>query len=125
MVLIKHAGPQPHTSLHVSHLLRATQSHYHYREDNNQTMSQTLGYTSLQGRTCRLPAGRQGAVRVFSAIAGERKPKYERPDITGRYGTFGGRYVPETLIPALDELEIEYKKAMLDPAFKVSFMHVS
>lgn len=32
---------------------------------------------------------------------------------------FGGRYVPETLIPALDELEAEYKLASKDPAFQV------
>lgn len=37
-----------------------------------------------------------------------------------RYGTFGGRYVPETLIPALDELQAEYAKAQQDPTFKVT-----
>ncbi|MDB4908393.1 MAG: Tryptophan synthase beta chain [Gemmatimonadetes bacterium] len=36
---------------------------------------------------------------------------------TDRFGAFGGRYVPETLIPALDELEIAYASAMADPAF--------
>src|SRR5689334_15768871 len=34
-----------------------------------------------------------------------------------RFGAFGGRYVPETLIPALDELEVAYKAAMNDPSF--------
>ena len=34
-----------------------------------------------------------------------------------RFGAFGGRYVPETLIPALDELEGAYAEAMADPAF--------
>ena len=34
-----------------------------------------------------------------------------------RFGTFGGRYVPETLIPALDELEEAYDRAVADPAF--------
>ncbi|MHB0948145.1 MAG: tryptophan synthase subunit beta [Gemmatimonadaceae bacterium] len=34
-----------------------------------------------------------------------------------RFGSFGGRYVPETLIPALDELEAAYDAAMQDPAF--------
>ena len=32
---------------------------------------------------------------------------------TDRFGAFGGRYVPETLIPALDELEAEYGKRLL------------
>jgi len=37
---------------------------------------------------------------------------------TGRFGAFGGRYVPETLIPALDELSIAFERAMGDPAFR-------
>jgi len=35
-----------------------------------------------------------------------------------RFGVFGGRYVPETLIPAIDELERAYDEARLDPAFQ-------
>jgi tryptophan synthase beta chain len=35
-----------------------------------------------------------------------------------RFGVFGGRYVPETLIPALDELEAAYDAARVDPAFQ-------
>lgn len=34
-----------------------------------------------------------------------------------RFGAFGGRYVPETLIPALDELDEAFESAMADPAF--------
>jgi tryptophan synthase beta chain len=34
-----------------------------------------------------------------------------------RFGVFGGRYVPETLIPALDELSEAFDSAMADPAF--------
>src|SRR5881628_3179061 len=41
------------------------------------------------------------------------------PNARGRFGAFGGRYVPETLIPALDELAREYEKARRDPRFKV------
>src|SRR5579859_1549510 len=40
------------------------------------------------------------------------------PDARGRYGAFGGRFVPETLIPALDELAAEYERAKSDPAFQ-------
>ena len=35
-----------------------------------------------------------------------------------RFGVFGGRYVPETLIPALDELEAAYATAQQDPSFR-------
>jgi tryptophan synthase beta chain len=37
---------------------------------------------------------------------------------TDRFGAFGGRYVPETLIPALDELEAEYAAAQRDETFR-------
>ena len=37
---------------------------------------------------------------------------------SGRFGAFGGRYVPETLIAALDELEVAYAEAMADPDFR-------
>ncbi|MFT3913959.1 MAG: tryptophan synthase subunit beta [Anaeromyxobacteraceae bacterium] len=40
------------------------------------------------------------------------------PDALGRYGTYGGRYVPETLVPALDELEAAWKAARAEPAFQ-------
>jgi tryptophan synthase beta chain len=36
---------------------------------------------------------------------------------SGRFGAYGGRYVPETLIPALDELESAYAAASRDPAY--------
>ncbi|MDI6758686.1 MAG: tryptophan synthase subunit beta [Candidatus Omnitrophota bacterium] len=39
------------------------------------------------------------------------------PDKTGHFNGFGGRFVPETLIQALDELEKEYKKARVDKRF--------
>jgi tryptophan synthase beta chain len=39
-------------------------------------------------------------------------------DISHRFGAFGGRYVPETLIPALDELDAAYTEAMDDTSFR-------
>ncbi len=38
--------------------------------------------------------------------------------VPGRFGPYGGRYVPETLMAALEELEREYEKAKRDPKFK-------
>jgi len=40
------------------------------------------------------------------------------PDAAGRFGSFGGRYVPETLTRALDELAAEYEKALADDQFQ-------
>ena len=39
------------------------------------------------------------------------------PDERGYFGEFGGRFVPETLIPALDELEAAFSEAMVDESF--------
>jgi len=40
------------------------------------------------------------------------------PDAHGRFGPFGGRFVPETLMPALEELEQAYESARRDPTFQ-------
>jgi len=40
------------------------------------------------------------------------------PDVHGRFGRFGGRYVPETLSAALDQLTAAYEEARADPAFQ-------
>ena len=39
------------------------------------------------------------------------------PEVAGRFGPYGGRYVPETLIPALDQLDQAWSEARVDPAF--------
>ena len=55
-----------------------------------------------------------------SAMA-SKTPRKTRPRLIvspGRFGPWGGRYVPETLMAALDELEREYEKAKRDPRFK-------
>lgn len=41
-----------------------------------------------------------------------------RPDSMGRYGKFGGKYVPETLMPALAELETAFKQYRNEPSFQ-------
>ena len=47
--------------------------------------------------------------------------RLERPDHRGRFGEYGGRFAPETLIPALDELEQAFGEAWADPAFVTEF----
>ncbi|NBJ68062.1 MULTISPECIES: tryptophan synthase subunit beta [Clostridia] len=42
---------------------------------------------------------------------------YTGPDHNGKFGNFGGRFVPETLMPALLELETAYEQAVKDPEF--------
>ena len=50
--------------------------------------------------------------------------KYSMPDKNGHFEEFGGKYVPETLIPALDELEQEYLKCKNDKDFKKEFFNL-
>src|ERR1700741_5084496 len=40
------------------------------------------------------------------------------PDVHGRFGPYGGRYVPETLVAPLEELERSYAEARNDPKFQ-------
>ena len=40
------------------------------------------------------------------------------PDAQGRFGDYGGRYVPETLMPLVHELGAAYAAAKADPAFQ-------
>ncbi|CAI7797808.1 unnamed protein product [Closterium sp. NIES-54] len=47
-----------------------------------------------------------------------------RPDSFGRYGQFGGKYVPETLMAALDNLEKVYNETVQDPAFQAEFQSI-
>ena len=75
----------------------------------------------VQGQAFKAgPAARQlrrrGACVPLAVAAPE---KLQRPDQSGRFGKFGGKYVPETLIPALAELEVAYKQAQADPSFQV------
>ncbi len=45
------------------------------------------------------------------------------PDRHGRFGLYGGRYVPETLMPALLELEEMYQRTRRDRTFQTEFKH--
>jgi tryptophan synthase beta chain len=47
--------------------------------------------------------------------------QYNLPDAQGHFGTFGGRFVAETLMHALDELEAVYRERMGDEAFQAQF----
>ena len=47
----------------------------------------------------------------------ETKTTYNQPNARGYFGDYGGKFVPEILIPAITALEEEYKKAQHDPEF--------
>ena len=43
---------------------------------------------------------------------------YSKPNHKGYFGAYGGKFVPETLIPALNDLESAYEEASKDPEFE-------
>ena len=47
-----------------------------------------------------------------------------QPDARGHFGQFGGRFVAETLMPLVLDLETEYRNAQKDPAFHAEFTHL-
>ncbi|MEV7969649.1 tryptophan synthase subunit beta [Sphaerisporangium sp. NPDC088356] len=57
-------------------------------------------------------SGRQGVTVPAAARA------MSDPGATGRFGTYGGRYVPESLIPACHEIEAAFREAWSDPEFR-------
>lgn len=58
----------------------------------------------------------------ISPADSSREPQpHQRPDALGRFGQFGGKYVPETLMPALSELEAAFYQYRTDPDFQQEF----
>src|SRR5215468_2382828 len=59
-------------------------------------------------------------IRPLAAPQAGKKPpvRANAANHKGRFGVYGGRYVPETLMAALEELEREYDKAKRDPKFE-------
>jgi hypothetical protein len=75
----------------------------------------------------RCSRGGNGQVRCTLAAQPEtlRTPElkdYERPDSFGRFGIFGGKYVPETLMAALANLEEAYRSMANNAEFQVRLM---
>jgi tryptophan synthase beta chain len=64
--------------------------------------------------TSLIQAGEAEAL-LKATIAGEL------PDARGRFGPFGGRYVPETLVPAFERLEAGVREYLHDPAFRADY----
>jgi tryptophan synthase beta chain len=49
--------------------------------------------------------------------------RFDQPDATGHFGPYGGVFVPETLMTALQELDAAYEKARHDPQFQAELKH--
>ena len=58
------------------------------------------------------PAIRRGLTKSLHVVTSPRK------SVSGRFGVYGGRYVPETLMAALDELDRHYEQAKKDRSFQ-------
>ena len=64
--------------------------------------------------------GESDPARIGSFVRNARREPAggDRVDRHGRFGRFGGRFVPETLMPALEELEAAWNAARRDPAYR-------
>jgi tryptophan synthase beta chain/phosphoribosylanthranilate isomerase len=63
--------------------------------------------------------GRKDRARVAAFVAAARSAEVPRtrPDAAGRFGRYGGRYVPETLVPAVEELAAAWQVLREDASF--------
>jgi len=76
---------------------------------------------SQPSKAAKKPVPGQRSAAQGGASARSKRTKSARPKVVltpGRFGPWGGCYVPETLMAALEELEGEYEKAKRDPRFK-------
>lgn len=62
-----------------------------------------------------------GITREQVAAMEATTERLDRPDARGRYGEYGGRFVPETLMAAHEELTREFERAVQDPEFQREF----
>lgn len=69
------------------------------------------------------PSQATGAQRLPIDVAGAFAPT-ALPDASGHFDKYGGRFVPEALIAALDELTAAYESARRDPEFIATFEHL-
>ena len=83
-------------------------------DDNGRSPSLRQAYTALALLNVR-------QFRMSSPIAAPVIARGSVPDAAGRFGEYGRRFVPETLMHALEELTTEYAAAQADPAFQDEF----
>ena len=58
-----------------------------------------------------------------TATSTENLDRFSQPDAAGHFGVYGGTYVPETLMTALQDLEKAYLAAKADPEFQAEFQY--
>ena len=63
-------------------------------------------------------------VAIDNIATGQTGEHYSLPDAQGHFGQFGGKYAPEVLMPALDQLERAYNDCMTDPDFVATLRHL-
>src|SRR5204862_2834264 len=68
----------------------------------------------------KLDGGGSGRSAAEGGTSSGRRPMGE-PSSDGRFGDFGGRFLPESLVPACEELEAAFRAAWADPAFHAEY----
>ena len=70
-------------------------------------------------------AGKQMIMEQFQETENRKGRMIEMAEKKGRYGLYGGQYIPETLIPAVQELEQAYERYRNDPVFQAELKELS
>ncbi|KAL3136384.1 Bifunctional NAD(P)H-hydrate repair enzyme [Trebouxia sp. C0009 RCD-2024] len=107
-----------------THLAQTSAAHLHstFARLPTQLASLTPSHSAFRSPAgSATPCRQRNMVATTAVAATERPTGMQRPDASGRFGKYGGKYVPETLITALAELEAAYAETKNDPAFKSEF----
>jgi tryptophan synthase beta chain/phosphoribosylanthranilate isomerase len=88
-------------------------------ENAGEAVKQASPYGVDASSSLESSPGRKDAARMRAFVAAIRgaTPARVRPDLRGYFGRFGGRFVPETLVPAVEELAAAWEALRGDPAF--------
>lgn len=89
-----------------------------------EALSPAAGFLGLQELILPPVTSTVPPISAASGVDPAALERAARPNSLGRYGQFGGQYVPETLIPALAELEQAAAEAWKDPAFTDRLNHL-
>src|SRR6266481_9539854 len=114
---IRNSTAEPEAVSRSSSCAASTPVAHLSRADSHRTMSPTLRHCYPTESIARAELNRRPGSRITPS-SGALLQMQNVPDSRGHFGQFGGKYVAETLMPALFELESAYKSARRDPKFR-------
>jgi tryptophan synthase beta chain len=106
-------------------VVRSCNTHLYCVHDPILTPGRVVVFTPCWRAQLAVPGGNDNARgRYGDAMAPDAISLMAEPNAQGRFGEYGGRFVPETLVPACEELEAAFREAWADPLFRGDLDHV-